>query len=449
MIGVNVPIPVPMAYHSFGGWKALAVRRPAHARPRRRALLHARQGRHDALARSEPGRRQPRLPDPDRAANGHAFLTAPHALPGKALLGPTRARRGAKSWPPSATKLAARSGPFGHFRGGRRLGRAALPAIRAAPDREPGRRFFGGRGAQASVNAFPNSATARRRRGPPASLWRSSGSRAPRPGPPVAGSPHGPPDDRLTLRMLSPSSVSTMTSAASSRPHSRSLSRHARSGSRRSVRRGCRRACGRGVLELPGGRVADARRSSGLMRTMSTGFARRGRVREREHDQVVAPRSGCRRARRSRIQTASAYSASRMPRGCPRPRRRSGTSWNFLTASMKWRRRRRRPRHGPEAPRTVQRRRVLQRLAAHGAPAAPSSGLSRCSSTAAVEGAAATASAPLVRLGGPGPSGGRARRQPALPETPRDHPGGALLPAHEVVDTIVHEAQAPLLNGAS
>ena len=22
MVGVNVPIPVPMAYHSFGGWKA-------------------------------------------------------------------------------------------------------------------------------------------------------------------------------------------------------------------------------------------------------------------------------------------------------------------------------------------------------------------------------------------------------------------------------------------
>jgi malonate-semialdehyde dehydrogenase (acetylating) / methylmalonate-semialdehyde dehydrogenase len=22
MVGINVPIPVPMAYHSFGGWKA-------------------------------------------------------------------------------------------------------------------------------------------------------------------------------------------------------------------------------------------------------------------------------------------------------------------------------------------------------------------------------------------------------------------------------------------
>jgi malonate-semialdehyde dehydrogenase (acetylating)/methylmalonate-semialdehyde dehydrogenase len=33
MVGINVPIPVPMAFHSFGGWKALAVRRSPHARP--------------------------------------------------------------------------------------------------------------------------------------------------------------------------------------------------------------------------------------------------------------------------------------------------------------------------------------------------------------------------------------------------------------------------------
>ena len=32
MIGVNVPIPVPMAYYSFGGWKNSAVRR--HPCPR-------------------------------------------------------------------------------------------------------------------------------------------------------------------------------------------------------------------------------------------------------------------------------------------------------------------------------------------------------------------------------------------------------------------------------
>ena len=52
MIGVNVPIPVPMAYHSFGGWKG-SLFGDLHARSRRRAL-HARQGGHDPLARPRP-----------------------------------------------------------------------------------------------------------------------------------------------------------------------------------------------------------------------------------------------------------------------------------------------------------------------------------------------------------------------------------------------------------
>ena len=41
MVGVNVPIPVPMAFHSFGGWKASLSGRPPHARAGRGALLHA------------------------------------------------------------------------------------------------------------------------------------------------------------------------------------------------------------------------------------------------------------------------------------------------------------------------------------------------------------------------------------------------------------------------
>ncbi len=63
MVGINVPIPVPMAYYSFGGLEVLAVRR--HPRPRRRGhpLLHPRQGRHLALARPvDPARDRPRLP---------------------------------------------------------------------------------------------------------------------------------------------------------------------------------------------------------------------------------------------------------------------------------------------------------------------------------------------------------------------------------------------------
>ena len=42
MVGINVPIPVPVAYYSFGGWEALPVRRRAHVRPRGLPLLHAR-----------------------------------------------------------------------------------------------------------------------------------------------------------------------------------------------------------------------------------------------------------------------------------------------------------------------------------------------------------------------------------------------------------------------
>ena len=40
MVGINVPIPVPMAWHGFGGWKTQPVRRHARLRRGRRALLH-------------------------------------------------------------------------------------------------------------------------------------------------------------------------------------------------------------------------------------------------------------------------------------------------------------------------------------------------------------------------------------------------------------------------
>ena len=52
MVGINVPIPVPVAYYSLRRLEGLAVRRHAHVRPRGRHVLHPRQGRHVALARS-------------------------------------------------------------------------------------------------------------------------------------------------------------------------------------------------------------------------------------------------------------------------------------------------------------------------------------------------------------------------------------------------------------
>ena len=57
MVGINVPIPVPIAYYTFGGWKALRVRRPQPARRRRLPLLHQDQDRDLTLAlRHPPGR---------------------------------------------------------------------------------------------------------------------------------------------------------------------------------------------------------------------------------------------------------------------------------------------------------------------------------------------------------------------------------------------------------
>ena len=63
MVGVNVPIPVPMAFHSFGGWKrSLFGDHHIHGTGRR-ALLHPAQGRHPALAHRHPRRRRVQHPD--------------------------------------------------------------------------------------------------------------------------------------------------------------------------------------------------------------------------------------------------------------------------------------------------------------------------------------------------------------------------------------------------
>ena len=70
--------------------EGLAVRRPAHARTRRRPLLHARQGGHDPLA--GPGdahRRQPGLPDADltcRARSARSSATSPSRLASSARI---------------------------------------------------------------------------------------------------------------------------------------------------------------------------------------------------------------------------------------------------------------------------------------------------------------------------------------------------------------------------
>ena len=55
MIGVNVPIPVPMSFYSFGGWKdSLFGDRLTSTGRKGDPLLHAREGDHDALAGRRP-----------------------------------------------------------------------------------------------------------------------------------------------------------------------------------------------------------------------------------------------------------------------------------------------------------------------------------------------------------------------------------------------------------
>ena len=51
MVGINVPIPVPMAWHGFGGWKSSTVRRHARLRRGGRSLLHPPEVGDAALAR--------------------------------------------------------------------------------------------------------------------------------------------------------------------------------------------------------------------------------------------------------------------------------------------------------------------------------------------------------------------------------------------------------------
>ena len=62
MVGVNVPIPVPVGCHSFGGWKQSLFGDAHMYGPRGRPLLHQGQGDHLPLARPgrQPGR--PGLP---------------------------------------------------------------------------------------------------------------------------------------------------------------------------------------------------------------------------------------------------------------------------------------------------------------------------------------------------------------------------------------------------
>ena len=91
MVGINVSIPVPMAYYSLRRVEAVALRRRARPRPRRHPLLHARQGRDGPVARSQAPRRQSRV-SPDEVGARHP-LPLPTRLSCPASLTAVRATR--------------------------------------------------------------------------------------------------------------------------------------------------------------------------------------------------------------------------------------------------------------------------------------------------------------------------------------------------------------------
>ena len=65
MVGINVPIPVPLAYHTFGGWKRSSFGDLNQHGPDFDPLLHQDQDGDGALAVRHQGRRA--VLDPDDA----------------------------------------------------------------------------------------------------------------------------------------------------------------------------------------------------------------------------------------------------------------------------------------------------------------------------------------------------------------------------------------------
>ena len=85
MVGINVPDPRAGRRVQLRRLAVVALRRQPHVRPRGRALLHAQQGRHDALARPGHQRRRPRVPaqplihgNPDREPAAHRVRRSGH-----------------------------------------------------------------------------------------------------------------------------------------------------------------------------------------------------------------------------------------------------------------------------------------------------------------------------------------------------------------------------------
>ena len=100
MVGINVPIPVPTAYYSFGGWKA-SLFGDTHAHGTKACTSSPAAKWSPTLARPQPRRHQPRLPaEPLSSKSDMTALndrTGNAALPnGQAL--DDRPRRGGRAY---------------------------------------------------------------------------------------------------------------------------------------------------------------------------------------------------------------------------------------------------------------------------------------------------------------------------------------------------------------
>ena len=71
MVGINVPIPVPLAYYTFGGWKRSGFGDLNQHGPEFGAVLHQDQDGHLALAVGRQGRRGVCDSDDEKLTCGH------------------------------------------------------------------------------------------------------------------------------------------------------------------------------------------------------------------------------------------------------------------------------------------------------------------------------------------------------------------------------------------
>ena len=90
MVGINVPIPVPMAYYSFGGWKA-SLFGDTHVHGTEGVHFYTRGKAVTSAGRTRPRRRRPGLP-------GQHLTDAPH----RDRLGRTRTLRRRRPRPATA-----------------------------------------------------------------------------------------------------------------------------------------------------------------------------------------------------------------------------------------------------------------------------------------------------------------------------------------------------------